>query len=403
MIFLGIDIIAQILNYLDNITDIISIKNTCSLLYDIKHTIDFIETKTHKNIITPYITLKKIDRLKYNLSYITKLDVRTLGRVKFKNLNNLKYLSCDYVYFESIKECTDLKGLYCTKQQNHLHNKSLSHLKKIKYLHCTSSRFTDELLYSLTHIQELQISHNSKFTVIGYKQLPYLQHLDTQKLRLLTPEILQIVPSIKVLYCSPYINFNDEHISNCKLLQELYDSHTCNFTDLSIINLTHLKILDIRHQLFIFDVSLQHLVNLEVLYCPEMINGFSLLHMPKLKKLYCGHNDIINDDIIIHLNLEHLECIYNPSITDRSISTQINLEHLECNRVITENCVKKLNKLKILNMGFNYTFTRNFIIDNSSRIEFYVAYRNANDFINMYLMMKSLWENNRIEIYTIYL
>jgi hypothetical protein len=403
MIFVGIDIIVQILNYLDNITDLISIKSTCSLLYNIKHTIDFIETKTYRNIITPYVTLKKTDKLKYNLSYITKLDVRNLGRVRFKNLDNLKYLSCDYVYSGSIEKCNELEGLYCTGPQNHLHNSSLSHLKKIKYLYCTSSRFTDELLYFLIYIQELQISHSSKFTINGYKQLPYLQHLDTQKLRLLTPEILQIVPSIKVLYCSSHINFNDRDISNCKLLQELYDSHTCSFTNTSITNLTHLKILDVRHQMFVFDESLQHLVNLEVLYCPEMMNGSSLLHMPKLKKLYCGLNDIINDDIIIHLNLECLECIYNPSITDRSISTQINLEHLECNQVITENCIKKLNKLKILNMGFNYTFTRNFVIDNSPRIKFYVIHRNSNEFVDMYLMMKSLWYSNKISINTIYL
>lgn len=371
MILLGTDIIVNIFNFIDNKTDLLSIKNSCKYLYNLKYVVKYYENKTYPNIITPLIRITNNpyslcitqSALLHNLSYITTLDIRGLKKIKFKNINNLKYLYCDDVYASSIKKCKELELLYCKNAQNHLRDNSIHHMVKLTVLQCTSTQFTDNLLYKLKYLEILQITSNCKYSVNGYSQLINLHTIETGGLYLHNSSMIRHIPKLKTIRCSHINNFYDSDIINRTNIEILYATHLCHFTDLSIRTLTNLTVLDVRHQLSVTDISLQYLTNLIELYCPENITGECLLKLPNLKRLYCVYNSFINDNIIVQLDLEELECLFNTSITDNSIKTQSNLQYLVCNSVITEYSIRLLPNLKKINVGYNYNYSSNLFLE----------------------------------------
>lgn len=381
------DILHIISSFINNINDIRSIKNINRYTYSIIYKINFPTIRCVEGIITPIINTYSNIHTLFHKEYIIKLTLNTKKRLFIPPLPNLKYLKCNYIYTNSIKNFTNLETLIC-RNQNHLRDSSLMSIKKLTYLDCYSSKFTDELLKNLVNLKFLRVCWNNKFTIDGYKNLKKIEYLKTYGLH--TVDLFDTLPTLKELICDN--NFRDDNIKN-KINLEILISNNAIFTDISISSLINIKILSIIEQKMVTDDSIKLLIHLEELHCSESLTGRGLIQLQSLKSLYIWNNKLIDDNIIKNLDLRVLECINNNLITDISVKTQNKLTHLISNTILTDNSLLSLTELEYIDCVINNNFTKKGLLTSKKLktiklIPKYINDIRSNKFFNMIYKIK---------------
>jgi Leucine-rich repeat (LRR) protein len=119
---------------------------------------------------------------------------------------------------------------------------------------------------------------------------------------------------------------------------------------IQLASLTQIRHLNIKDSDIIEDDQLVNFVNLKWLNMQEnrLITNLSLQHLTKLETLYLENNNITNDAISKLTNLDRLEMINQPNIT-QSLVNLPHLRYFDCNGTdVNDTIIKQLTGLKEL-------------------------------------------------------
>lgn len=385
-----------IVSFIDNFTDLMSWRHTCSLTFH-DYTANFYCSKMYPFINTPKVYVNDttnihiLSRRKYITSLIIgNYKIRDEHIFNLRNLENLQILNNVFYLrltedsfgnFENLKtliwkhsanlndnillKLKSLVRLNCHGCYNITSN-SLSKLTNLTDLICTNIPDLD--MSFLTNLHKLEYLHIDNYDGI---QTSYILNL-TQLKRLtlseggISPSIVKTLPRLEQVYCSNH-EFTDDHIMHLTNLKILICGINCFFTELSFNIMASLEKL--------------HLNNCSLLLTPVLFNN-----LVNLQELQLGSIQITDNMMTKLYNLKTLICENNTTLTDISLTYIPNITYLSCGRNtnFTDEGLAKLSKLKILHCGDNTNFGE-YLISISHQlksIEFSNFIAN-NNFINM--------------------
>lgn len=316
---------------------------------------------------------KNLQKLKCSIN-ITDKDLQQLHKLKwlklprFSNVTNdgISHLDLDALYISENSYITDAAitkmnlTTLITKDVG-ITNAGIAHMTKLRKLGCrTNPRITDEgikhrQLYYLNannnpHITDagianmlktLRVLYMNGTCGITYKSLKCL-NLDKLEVSLnkeITDDAIEHMDLVALYACgdiqitgrsvtkmnrlrtlsildNPF--FEDEHIKHLKL-RKLY----ADFTSISNDGIEDMDLLVLHNNGGIIDdESVKKMINLVELSVDEntFVTDNGIMHLHKLRKLYCNNNEEITDIGIRDKKLTHLDCGLNRSITDEGIA-----------------------------------------------------------------------------------
>ncbi|KAL9643191.1 hypothetical protein ABK040_001679 [Willaertia magna] len=385
--FHSIDILSEIIKYLDNILDYINLAQTNKYIYEILllQNSEYIVVNEHLNYLFKKYNLSLNIELPNYLFKIKYLNVEKDNNNNFNLLNNFKNLTSltinklpeDFILID-LPKLENLNVLNTIVQNNTFLN-----LQQLKTLQLKDSYFPQCCFDSLKNLIELKIINfnNTKeetSNIICFKNLLNLQKLyvntnntfiynldDLIKLKELT---LKNIILINCFFLKKLINleklnigisFQKKDIKNLTKLRKLKIPKNnyidINFTKLNsleklecpcVVNINdvkNIKKLKLIHVHFVNDSYFEQFENINLvkiyLHCCDLYLEKTFVILKNLKKLKLSLCNSLNEDYFIYLNnLKSLKIEHCDKITELNISnTNVKDEHLI-----------NLNNLKIL-------------------------------------------------------
>lgn len=284
---------------------------------------------------------------------LIKLEDICLGR-SIKNITD-----------EGIKKLKKLIKINIWVKNNyyeHITSKRISNLKKLEELVCRGNKnITDETIKELKKLKTLYVN-DSQITDNGIRELKNLKILYIESSVVSDRGVAITDNGIKDLDLHTLdIRLLDHHnnqlsnngIKNMKNLKNLYLSDYCKITgegfdsnDLLELSLGHI------------DINEKNLINFSNLNkldytCGRGLSNETIQKLPSLEILLINGSNITYGGIYNKIKLKILS-INGCDIRNEGIKNLINLEKLEISKYITDEGLKKLEKLKYLSMEYNY-------------------------------------------------
>ncbi|KAL9641631.1 hypothetical protein ABK040_001906 [Willaertia magna] len=323
--FHSIDILSEIIKYLDDILDYINFAQTNKYIYEILllQNSEYIIVNEHLNYLFKKSNLSLNIELPNYLFKIKYLNVEKDNNNNFNLLNNFKNLTSltinklpeDFILIDLPK----LENLNITN--TFVQNNTFLNLQQLKTLKLKDSYFPQCCFDGLKNLIELKIINfkNTKEEIsnrICFKNLLNLQKL--------------------------YVNTNNTFIYNL--------GEATKLKELTLLNV------------FVDCLFLQKLINLEKLKIGVNFKHEDILNLTKLRKLKIPKNKYVNTNFIKLISLEELECSDVVNVNDVKNIKKLKLIQI---RYIGDNYLTQFNGINFVKIGLYYCdifFEKTFVI-----------------------------------------
>ncbi|KAL9656416.1 hypothetical protein ABK040_005181 [Willaertia magna] len=333
---LPIEIVYEILLYLDETIDFISFSQINKYFYENLLIVDnialneifknndiyLLDNLPHYLFKLPYLFVQENDNNNFNLL------------LKFYNLKKLIITGItdeQYFIFPKLEKLEELEIFFCDLSKNVFTN--LHNLKKLEIDNSCSLLDDDLNFNNLINLKKLTFSCNK---LIG-DSLQNLMNLES----------LTIVNVKNINVLNSLINLKELTIG---------DIDECSFLQ----KLTNLEKLNIKSE-SLKDKDLIHLKKLKFLQFDTAINGYCLTQLPNLEEVTCSLENVENLNTlkaIKRLRLLNLSWKTSKTFTDNDLKQLPNIVELTLrwNKTISEGALKELVNLEKLNISYNNNF-----------------------------------------------